>query len=83
MVSATWANAGRDSVIGAAARAAGRWLQRRRRQVAAFLVIAVRFVLVVAALSLFTVAAWMLAVPAGLAVAAVSCLVLEWAVKRR
>lgn len=40
-----------------------------------------RLVLVLAALVLFTVAAWTIALPLGLAVAAVSCLFLEWLIK--
>ena len=60
-----------------------RWLTRRRREVGAFLAVALRFVLVVAGLGLLTVAAWSLAEPAGYAAGGVSCLILEWVVKRR
>lgn len=75
----TWSVAGRDSVLGVL----GRWLQRRRAQLVAFLTIAVRFVLVVAGLGLLSAAAWRWSMIAGLAAAGVSCLILEWAVKRR
>lgn len=74
-----WTLTGRESALGILAR----WVQRRRRDVAAFLAVALRLLLVVAGLGLLTSAAWALALPAGLATAGLSCLVLEWIVKRR
>jgi hypothetical protein len=80
MVSASWAVAGRESMLGALAR----WLTRRRRDVGAFLAVAVRFVLVVAGLGLPVAGVWMLAGAAwGLIVAGPAALVLEYVVKRR
>lgn len=70
---------GRESALGILAR----WARRRRVAVLTFLGIALRLLLVVAGLVLLTSAAWALALPAGLATAGLSCLVLEWIVKRR
>lgn len=60
-----------------------RWIRRRGREVSAFLLVAVRFVLIVAGLGLLVVAAWDMSHVAGLAAGGVSLLVLEWIVKRR
>ena len=60
-----------------------RWLRQRRRQAVAFLVVAVRFVLVVAALGLITLSAYGVAWQLGALVGGLSLLVLEWIVKRR
>jgi len=73
-----WTLTGRESMLGVL----GRWLRRRRAQVSAFLAVALRLVLVVAGLGALVAAAWMLAVPAGLAAAGVSLLLLEWIIKR-
>ncbi len=62
---------------------AARWLGRRHRQILPLLAVALRLLLVVAGLTLLTAAAWALALPAGLATAGLSCLLLEWIVKRR
>lgn len=61
----------------------GKWLQRRRREVSAFLLVAVRFVLVVAALGLITLSAYGVAWQLGALVGGLSLLLLEWIVKRR
>lgn len=61
----------------------GRWLQRRRREVGAFLLVALRFVLVVAALGLITLAAYGVTWQLGALAGGVSLLLLEWIVKRR
>lgn len=74
-----WSLTGRESVLGILAR----WARRRRVAVLTFLAVALRLLLVVAGLGLLTSAAWALALPAGLATAGFSCLVLEWIVKRR
>ena len=74
-----WQFAGRESMIGIFAR----WLRQRRRQAVAFLAVAVRFVLVVAALGLITLSAYGVAWQLGALVGGLSLLVLEWIVKRR
>jgi hypothetical protein len=61
----------------------GRWLRARRREVGAFLAVALRFVLVVAALALITLSAYGVAWQLGALVAGISLLLLEWIVKRR
>lgn len=52
-----------------------------RRRIATAARLALRMILVLTALVLFTVAAWTFALSLGLVVAAVSCLVLEWLIK--
>jgi hypothetical protein len=79
---AAWTITGRQSLLSLAARALGRAVRGSGVRVAAALRLLVRLALTVAGLGLLTAAAWWLAVPAGLACAGVSCLVLEWAVKR-
>lgn len=74
-----WTLAGRESALGVL----GRWLRARRREVSAFLLIAVRFVLVVAALGLITLSAYGVAWQLGALVGGLSLLLLEWIVKRR
>lgn len=74
-----WSLAGRESALGVL----GRWVQRRRREVSAFLLVAVRFVLVVAALGLITLSAYGVAWQLGALVGGLSLLLLEWIVKRR
>lgn len=74
-----WQLAGRESMLGVFAR----WLRQRGRQIGAFLVVALRFVLVVAALGLITLSAYGVAWQLGALVAGLSLLVLEWIVKRR
>ena len=71
--------AGRESLLGVLAR----WLRRRGRDVRAFLLVAVRFALVVAGLGLLVMAAWQASHVAGYAAGGVALLVLEWIVKRR
>jgi len=75
----TWSVAGRESALGIL----GRWLSRRRVQVVAFLVIAVRFTLTVAGLGFLSYAAWQWSSIAGSAAVGVSLLLLEYVVKRR
>ena len=72
---ATWTVTGHESLLSIAAR-------RLRGITRVALQLVLRLVLVVAGLALLAAAAWLIAVPLGLAVAGVSCLVLEWAVKR-
>jgi hypothetical protein len=60
-----------------------RWLRRRGREVSAFLLVFLRFVLVVAALGLITLSAYGVAWQLGALVGGLSLLVLEWIVKRR
>lgn len=74
-----WSLAGRESALGVL----GRWFARRRREVSAFLLVAVRFVLVVAALGLITLSAYGVAWQLGALVGGLSLLLLEWIVKRR
>lgn len=75
----TWTLAGRESVL----TGVGRSIGKHRARLVAFLALAMRFVLVALGLGLLSAAAWVLSDVAGLAAAGVSCLVLEWAVKRR
>lgn len=74
-----WQLTGRESMLGILVR----WLRQRRREAAAFLAVAVRFVLVVAALGLITLSAYGVAWQLGALVAGLSLLVIEWIVKRR
>lgn len=74
-----WSLAGRESALGVL----GRWLRHRRREVSAFLLVALRFVLVVAALGLITLSAYGVAWQLGALAGGVSLLLLEWIVKRR
>lgn len=60
-----------------------RWLHRRGREVSAFLLVALRFVLVVAALGLITLSAYGVAWQLGALAGGLSLLLLEWIVKRR
>ncbi len=73
-----WSLAGRESVLGILAR----WARRRRAAILPVLLVLVRLVLVVGGLGLLTAAAWSLALPAGLAAAGISLLLIEWIVKR-
>lgn len=82
MVSIGWSPVGRESVLGIL----GRWLRRQgrhARSIGAALLVAVRFVLVVAALGLITLSAYGVAWQLGALVAGLSLLLLEWVVKRR
>jgi hypothetical protein len=79
MVSIGWSPVGRESVLGIL----GRWLRRQGRGIGAFLLVALRFVLVVAALGLITLAAYGVAWQLGALAGGVSLLLLEWVVKRR
>lgn len=80
MVSATWTLAGRESVLGILAR----WMRRRGREVRAFLVLAMRFVLIVGSLGVLVASAWVAwGLAPGLAALGVAGLLLEWVVKRR
>jgi hypothetical protein len=74
-----WSLAGRESVLGILAR----WMRRRRSAILPALRLFLRFVLILGALGMFTAAAWILALPAGLAAGGVSLLLLEWTVKRQ
>jgi hypothetical protein len=74
-----WSLAGRESALGVL----GRWLRKRRREVSAFLLVLLRFVLVVAALGLITLSAYGVAWQLGALAGGVSLLLLEWIVKRR
>lgn len=74
-----WSLAGRESALGVLSR----WIARRRREVSAFLLAALRFVLVVVALGLITLSAYGVAWQLGALVGGLSLLVLEWIVKRR
>jgi hypothetical protein len=74
-----WSLAGRESVLGVLSR----WFRRRGREVSAFLLVAVRFVLVVAALGLITLSAYGVAWQLGALVGGLSLLLIEWVVKRR
>jgi hypothetical protein len=73
-----WSLAGRQSLLSIL----GRKLSTSRLLTLAVLRVVFRFILVVAGLTLLSAAAWIVAVPLGLAAAGVSCLLLEWAVKR-
>lgn len=73
-----WSLTGRESVLGILAR----WLGRRRVQVAAFLAVALRLVLVVGGLGMISWAAWGVAWQLGALAVGVSLLLLEWVVKR-
>ncbi len=74
----SWSLAGRESLLSIL----GRKLARSRLLTAVVLRLVLRFLLVVAGLTLLSAAAWTVAVPFGLAAAGVSCLVLEYVVKR-
>jgi hypothetical protein len=74
----TWTISGRQSLLSIL----GRRLKASRLVTVAVARLIFRFLLVVAGLGLLSAAAWTVAVPLGLAAAGVSCLVLEWAVKR-
>jgi hypothetical protein len=75
-----WTLAGRESALGVL----GRWLQRRRREVGAFLVIAVRAALVVTGFTAPVVGIWLeWGTPAGLIAAGPAALIVEYFVKRR
>jgi hypothetical protein len=74
-----WQLTGRESMLGILAR----WLRQRRREAGAFLAVALRFVLVVAALGLITLSAYGVAWQLGALVGGLSLLLLEWIVKRR
>lgn len=80
----TWLfTAGRESILtllGKQLGRLGRRLAAPRAKAALRLVF--RFLLVAAGLGLLSTAAWLVALPLGLAAAGLSCLVLEWAVKR-
>lgn len=78
MAAPSWTLTGRESLLAIAAR----HLTRSRLITRAVLQLVFRFLLIVAGLALLTAAAWTVAVWLGLAVAGVSCLILEWAVKR-
>ena len=69
---------GRESILSIL----GRKLTASRVLTRSLLAVILRFMLVVGGLALLSAAAWTLAMPAGLAVAGVSCLILEWVVKR-
>jgi hypothetical protein len=72
-----WSLAGRESALGVL----GRWLRRRKAEVSAFLLVALRFVL--AALGLITLSAYGVDWKLGALAGGVSLLLLEWIVKRR
>jgi hypothetical protein len=74
----TWTPTGRESLLSIA----GRALSRSRLATAAVLRVVLRFLLIVAGLTLISAAAWTVALWLGLTVAGLSCLILEWAVKR-
>lgn len=74
-----WTLTGRESLLGVL----GKWVRRRRAEVGAFLLVALRFVLVVAALGLITLSAYGVAWQLGALAGGVSLLLLEWIVKRR
>lgn len=73
-----WTLSGKESMLGIFAR----WLGRRRRAILPALLLALRLVLVVAALSLITLSAYGVAWQLGALVGGLSLLVLEWIVKR-
>jgi uncharacterized membrane protein len=73
-----WSLTGRESLLTILARKLG----RSRLITKAALAVVLRFLLVVAGLVLLTAAAWTVTLWLGLAVAGVSCLLLEWIVKR-
>ncbi len=78
----TWTFTGRQSLLSTVARWAAPRLRRSRATIGAGLRLLLRLLLVIAGLGLLSAAAWMIAVPFGLAAAGVSCLLLEWVVKR-
>lgn len=83
-MAAGWSVTGRRPLLSIAAEHAGRmWRHLRTAGVVtrAALTIALRLLLTVAGLGFLCAAAWMLALPAGLAAIGVSLLVLEWAIK--
>lgn len=79
MVSIGWSLTGRESLLGVL----GRALRRRAAGIGAFLLVALRFVLVVVALGLITLSAYGVAWQLGALVGGLSLLLLEWIVKRR
>ncbi len=77
-----WTPTGRTPLLTALARwAAPRW-RRSQAAVSRGVRLLFRLLLTITGLGLISAAAWVLWVPAGLVVAGLSCLVLEWAVKR-
>lgn len=78
MTPVPWSLTGRESLLAVMARKLG----RSRLITKAVIAVVFRFLLVLAGLGLLTAAAWTASVIAGLAVAGVSCLLLEWIVKR-
>lgn len=74
-----WQLTGRESLLGVF----GKWVRRRRTEVGAFLLTALRLVLVVAALGLITLSAYGVTWQLGALAGGVSLLLLEWIVKRR
>lgn len=83
MVSAAWATAGRESVLGAMGKWLGRELRRSGRTAGAALLIALRLLLVVAGLGAIVVGVYQASHVAGWIVGGVALLVLEYTVKRR
>jgi hypothetical protein len=74
----TWTPTGRESLLAIL----GRTLSRSRVFTVNVLRVILRFLLIVAGLALISAAAWTVALWLGLTVAGLSCLILEWAVKR-
>lgn len=80
---APWTMTGRQSVLGAAFAALGRWSRRGGRRIGDVLQVALRLLLMVAGFGAITAAAWVgIGLWAGLLVGGVALLLLEWAVKR-
>lgn len=77
MTPVPWSLTGRESLLAVIARKLG----HSRLITKAVVAVVFRFLLVVAGLVLLTAAAWTVTLWLGLAVAGVSCLLLEWIVK--
>lgn len=75
-----WSISGRESLLGVF----GRWLRRRRVAVGAFLVVAIRHLLLLAGFAAPVAGIWMLwGTPAGLIAAGPAALLVEFFIKRR
>lgn len=77
----TWSFTGRQSLLSLFFAFLGRTFRDSSKRIVPALKILVRISLVLVAMFAFTVAAWSVALPLGLAVGGVCCLVLEWLIK--
>lgn len=77
----TWSFTGRQSLLSLFFAFLGRTFRDSSKRIVSAIKILARMSLVLVALVAFTVAAWSLALPLGLVVGGVCCLVLEWLIK--